>query len=198
MDNRIVDNPVFFTTEDHNFGALRRFVADGNGWDSLHRAGQIEDFLNIIDDSIYEWTSDENRARASVNKYYPVLKVYSSTRESCTLWPRRSTQCLYWMWIYVKFYGEGGSFENEPDQTIFGPTRRYLYFAEDGGNPGVFARYGEDGTYFSMFQANKDGPFLMAETVGVALSPDHRRFYAGIQHFGIIFEFTRRAGLPFE
>ena len=51
-----------------------------------------------------------------------------------------------------KFYGEGGSFENEPDQTIFGPTRRYLYFTEDGGNPGVFARYGEDGTYFSMLQ----------------------------------------------
>ena len=96
-----------------------------------------------------------------------------------------------------KFYGEG-SFENQPDQNMFGPTRKYLYFTEDGGNPGVFARYGEDGTYFTMFQATKGGPYSYDETVGVALSPDHRRFYAGIQHYGIIFEFTRKDGLPFE
>ena len=54
----------------HHLLALHVF-ADGSGWDSLHRAGQTEDFLNIIDDSTYEWTSDENRARASANNYYP-------------------------------------------------------------------------------------------------------------------------------
>ena len=63
-----------------------------------------------------------------------------------------------------KFYGEGGSFENEPDQTIFGPTRRYLYFTEGGGNPGVFSRYGEDRTYFSMFQATKMACWCCSES----------------------------------
>jgi len=35
------------------------------------------------------------------------------------------------------------------------------------------------------------------ETIGIALSPDNKRFYAGFQE-GWIFEFRREVGLPFE
>jgi secreted PhoX family phosphatase len=40
VDNRDAANPVFFTTEDNSRGELRRFVADGNGWDALHVGGR--------------------------------------------------------------------------------------------------------------------------------------------------------------
>ena len=96
-----------------------------------------------------------------------------------------------------KFYGEG-SFGGQPDQNMFGPTRKYLYFTEDGStDPGIYARY-NDGTYFTMFQAIRGGIHTDDETIGIALSPDHKRFYAGFQDNGYIFEFTREDGLRFE
>ena len=36
------------------------------------------------------------------------------------------------------------------------------------------------------------------ETAGVALSPDGKKFIAGIQRAGVLFEFSRDDGLPFE
>ena len=97
-----------------------------------------------------------------------------------------------------KMYGEG-DFGSQPDQNFFGPTRKYLYFTEDGGNdPGLYARYGEDGTYFALFQAIPGGIFSGDETVGIALSPDHKILYAGFQEYGIIFEVKRDDGLAFE
>merc|ERR1719199_1325257 len=57
----------------------------------------------------------------------------------------------------VKFYGEG-SFDGQPDQHLFGPSRKYIYFTEDGSeDPGVYARFGDDETYFTMFQAIAGG-----------------------------------------
>merc|ERR1719444_529513 len=39
-----------------------------------------------------------------------------------------------------KMYGEG-DFGDQPDQNYFGPTRKFMYFTEDGGgDPGVHAR----------------------------------------------------------
>mmetsp|Transcript_32161 Transcript_32161/g.54883 ORF Transcript_32161/g.54883 Transcript_32161/m.54883 type:complete len:122 (-) Transcript_32161:285-650(-) len=96
-----------------------------------------------------------------------------------------------------KFYGEG-SFGDQPDQIIIGPRRKFIYFTEDGGeNPGVYARHDADGTYYTVFQGvgqryNND------ETIGIALSPDSKRLYAGIQDKGSIFELWRNDGLPFE
>jgi len=73
-----------------------------------------------------------------------------------------------------------------------------MYFTEDGGSsPGVYARLGSTGAYYTMFQGfleYYDGD----ETAGVALSPDGTRFYAGFQEAGLLFEFTREDGFPFE
>ena len=97
-----------------------------------------------------------------------------------------------------KFYGEG-SFGGSPDQNYHGPTRKYMYFTEDGSDdPGVYGRYGRDGTYFTLFQAIAGGIHTEDETIGIALSPDHKRFYAGFQDNGYIFEFTRSDKLAFE
>ena len=61
----------------------------------------------------------------------------------------------------------------------------------------MYARYGKDGTYFTMFQAISGGIHTDDETIGIALSPDNKRFYAGFQD-GYIFEFMRKDGLAFE
>jgi len=206
VDNTNTMNPVFFTTEDDEEGAMRRFVANGNGWDALHSDGD-ESFLRIIDDNKYEWTTDEDAARESAAQYYRNSegvqhhegKLYFMAKKDLKLIILDLENMSYEMETTgKKFYGEG-SFGNQPDQNMFGPTRKYIYFTEDGGNsPGVYARYSKDGTYFTLFQAISGGIYDGDETVGIALSPDNRRFYAGIQDYGVIFEFTRDDGLPFE
>jgi len=55
-----------------------------------------------------------------------------------------------------------------------------------------------DGTYTTMFQAIKGGIHKWDETIGIALSLDNTKFYAGFQSLGYIFEIMRDDGLPFE
>jgi len=205
VDNTNPDNPVFFTTEDDEEGCMRRFVARGNGWGALQSDGDTS-FLNILDGCNFEWTDDEDEARESAAEYYRNSegiqyhegKLYFMAKKDYKLIILDLDEMTYKVEITGrKFYGEG-SFGNQPDQNLFGPSRKYIYFTEDGGDsPGVYARYGEDGTFFTLFQAIIGGVYDGDETVGIALSPDNKKFYAGIQE-GIIFEFSREDGLPFE
>ena len=204
-DDRVYDQPVFFTTEDEEDGALRRFVATQHGWDALHSDGETT-FLNIIDGNTFEWTTDEGVGRNSAKKYFPKTegiqvhegKVYFMSKEFQRMYILDLENFTYTAESTgKKFYGEG-SFGGQPDQHMFGPSRKYLYFTEDGSSdPGIYARY-HDGTYFTMFQAIRGGIHTDDETIGIALSPDHKRFYAGFQDNGYIFEFTREDGLRFE
>jgi hypothetical protein len=208
VDDRVHDAPVFYTTEDAEDGALRRYVATQYGWDALHtNDGGEHSFLNILDDTNFEWTTDEKKARKSAKEYFPNSegiqvhegKVYFMSKELQHLIILDLENMTYTSEESgKKFYGEG-SFGGQPDQNMFGPTRKYIYFTEDGSvDPGVYARYDEDGTYFTMFQAIAGDIHTDDETVGIALSPDHKRFYAGFQSNGFIFEFTRVDGLAFE
>lgn len=206
VDNRDPNRPVFFTTEDDSEGALRRFEANGNGWDALHSNGKTT-FLNILKGNTFEWTTDEDDGRSSASKHFPNTegiavhegKVYFMTKEFKRLIILDLENMTYETeGTGKKFYGEG-TFGDQPDQNMFGPSRKYIYFTEDGGSsPGVYARYGSDGTYFTMFQAIQGGMHDDDETAGIALSPDNKRFYATIQHSGYILEFTRDDGLAFE
>jgi len=204
-DDSEPSRPVFFTTEDDETGALRRFAARGAGWGALHSDGD-ESFLLIKDGRNFEWTADESAARRSAARYYRNSegiqyhegRLYFMAKKDRKMIILDLDEMTYETEITgKKFYGEG-SFGAQPDQNVFGPTRKYIYFTEDGGSsPGVYARFGEEGTFFTMFQAISGGVWDGDETVGIALSPDNKRFYAGIQ-LGIIFEFTRDDGLPFE
>ena len=69
VDNRNPERPIFFTTEDHEWGALRRFRADRRGWHALHTGGNTT-LLNILDESTFEWTTDEGKGRTSANTYF--------------------------------------------------------------------------------------------------------------------------------
>ncbi|KAL7547523.1 hypothetical protein ACHAWF_012738 [Thalassiosira exigua] len=205
-DDRDPSNLKFFTTEDHERGALRRYETGDYGWGALHGGGTTT-FLNVLDDENYEWTTDEELARDSAEKYYPKTegvqvhegKLYFMSKEDESLIVLDLEDMTYETEATgKKMYGEG-DFGDQPDQNYFGPTRKYMYFTEDGGeNPGVHARYGDDGTYFTLFQGVEGGRYDGDETVGIALSPDHKKFYAGFQDYGIIFEVTRNDGRAFE
>ncbi|KAL7526097.1 hypothetical protein ACHAWF_001629, partial [Thalassiosira exigua] len=205
-DDRDRSNLKFFTTEDHERGALRRYETSEYGWGALHGGGSTT-FLHILDDNTYEWTTDEELGRDSAEEYFPNAegiqvhegKLYFMSKVDRKLLVLDLEDMTYTAEITgKKMYGEG-DFGDQPDQNYFGPTRKFMYFTEDGGgDPGVHARYGDDGTYFTLFQAIEGGRHDGDETVGIALSPDHTRFYAGFQEYGILFEITRDDGRAFE
>ena len=205
VDDRKKDKPVFFVTEDHEWGAMRRFDANGEGWDALHREPRGASYLNIGGDGTFRWTTNRYAAMESANKYYRNSegvsfhegKLYFMAKKERKMFILDLDQLTYEVEISgKKFYG-GGAFSDQPDQVIVGPSRNFLYFTEDGGSsPGVYVRFSDDETYSTMFQGIP-GRYNDDETVGIALSPDNMRFYAGIQDAGLILEFTRDDGRPF-
>ena len=210
VDNTDPNEPIFFLTEDHEAGALRRFVADGNGWDSLHNGGTTS-YLYFIDDQNFEWTSSIDDGRRSAQWYYPNSEgisyfdgmLYFVSKEMQTLYTLDLAQMTY------QREGTGGShllgrgsFNAQPDQIFIASGvgeagKRYQYFTEDGGSsPGLFARDG-DGSYYTVFQGI-EGVYEEDETVGVAFTRDRTRLYAGLQDVGLLLELTRDDGMPFE
>ena len=205
VDDRIRNRSVFFTTEDEEYGALRRFTALSFGFDALHSNGGLT-FLYMLDNGTFQWTTNESVGRNNARRHFPNAegiqfhegKVYFVSKKTRTLvildldsmtWKKEITG--------KKLYGEG-SFGSQPDQIMFGPSRKYLYFTEDGGStPGAYGRH-SDGTYFTMFQAISNGMHDGDETTGIAMGPDRKRFYAALQDSGHVFEFTRKDKQPFE
>jgi len=210
-DNRRPDRPIFFTTEDHEFGALRKFVAEGNGWDALHNGGSTT-FLRILDESTFEWTSNESAASISAATYYRNAEgviyheglLYFTAKKTRTLFILNLEKMTYESEKTGLQFSGKGSFNAQPDQIVLGNYKRWIYFTEDGGTtPGVYVR-DLDGTYYTIFEAiegsvySGDDSNSSDETVGIALSPDRRKLYAGFQDAGVLMEFTRDDGFPFE
>lgn len=206
VDNRDPHKPVFYVTEDHKFGALRRFVANGQGWDALHSDGDTS-FLLIKDDKTFEWTTNQNDAMKSANKYYMNTEgiafdngfLYVMAKVEQKMLTLDLDRMTYETELSGKKFHGAGSFSNQPDQLIVGPSRNFLFYTEDGGDsPGVFVRFSGDEMYSCMFEGIPGGVYDGDETVGIALSPNKMRFYAGFQDAGVIMEFTRVDGLPFQ
>lgn len=205
VDNSDPNEPIFFLTEDHETGALRRFVADGDGWDSLHNGGTTT-YLYFIDHQNFEWSSSIDDGRRSAQRFYPNSEgisyydgmLYFVSKEMHNLYTLDLTRMTY----QTEFTGGSqllgrGSFNAQPDQIFIGVSKRYLYFTEDGGSsPGLFAR-DEDGAYYTVFQGI-EGVYVEDETVGIAFTQDRKKLYAGLQDAGVLLELTRDDGMPFE
>ncbi|KAL7541473.1 hypothetical protein ACHAWF_006956, partial [Thalassiosira exigua] len=140
-DDRDPANLVFFTTEDQARGALRRFEAVGFGWGALHEGG-VTTFLRVLDERRYEWTANETAAKRSAELYYPLSEgiqfhegrlYFLSKKEKKMLVLDLEDMTYETELTGKKMYGEG-DFGSQPDQNFFGPTRKYLYFNEDGGS----------------------------------------------------------------
>jgi hypothetical protein len=152
----------------------------------LHQGGTTT-YLRILDESTYEWTTNEEDARSSAASYYGNSEgiVY---HEGLLYFVAKTSSTLFILDLQYMTYDaeqtgsqfEGmGGFNAQPDQIVLGNYKEWIYFTEDGGDrPGVYVR-SSDGTYQTIFEA-VDGAYVDDETVGVALSPDRRRLYAGV------------------
>lgn len=197
VENSNPSRPVFFITEDNSEGVLKRFEANGNGWDALQRDPVQVTYLRIMDGTTFEWTGSEAAGRESARRYFAGAEGISY-RDGKLYFIAKVSQLLYSLDLDAMTYEvERTGFPAQPDQIVLGKYGKFIYFCEDGGTPGVYAR-DMDGSYTTVFSAIRGGWYDGDETVGIALSPDGKRFYAGYQDAGVLMEFTRDDGLAFE
>ena len=207
VDNTNQDKPIFFVTEDSSDGELRRFEADGNGWNALHVGGQTT-YLQFLDGGRFQWTSSLSAGENSASSYYP--KTEGITYHNNTLYfVSKVLKRLFILDLKDMTYTSEqtgsshvgmGDFNSQPDQIIPNDMdkRKYIYFTEDGGNrPGIHVR-DREGRYYTMVRAVPDGRYSGDETVGIAFSPDRKRFHFGFQDAGVLMEVTRDDGQPFN
>jgi len=207
VDNTNTDKPVFFTTEDNSSGELRRFEADGNGWDALHVGGQTT-YLQFLDGNRFQWTTSLSAGRNSAANYYPNSEGIAY-HNSTLYFVSKVTKRLYILNLTDKTYTSErtgsswvgqGAFNSQPDQIIGNDMdkRKFIYFTEDGGKgPGVHVR-DRQGRYYTMVRGVPGGRYSGDETVGIAFSPDRKKFYFGFQDAGVLMEVTRDDGQVFN
>jgi secreted PhoX family phosphatase len=207
VDNKNPDKPIFFTTKDHSSGELRRFEADGNGWDALHSGGQTT-YLQFLDGNRFQWTTSMWAGQKSASNYYPNAEgiayhnstLYFVSKVAKRLYILDLNDMTYTSERTGSSWVGQGSFNSQPDQIIENDMdkRKFIYFTEDGGNaPGVHVR-DREGKYYTMVRAVPGGWYSGDETVGIAFSPDRKKFYFGFQDAGVLMEVTRNDGREFN
>jgi len=181
-DNRDPSQPIFFVTEDHVSGALRKYTPPTTaerpaGWDTLHLDGGETEYLVFLDGNKFKWSSDESLGRTSQTNHYPNVEginyhdgmlyfVYKKTLKLYILDLDKMTYVSSSTDDYVMY---SGVFKNSPDQLV--RKGKYLYFTEDGGKtPGVYAIDADVNSY-SIFEAY-DEKYFQDETTGLSFSPD--------------------------
>eukprot|EP00984_Skeletonema_dohrnii_P018701 scaffold8784_cov151-Skeletonema_dohrnii-CCMP3373.AAC.4 len=207
VDNTNKSKPIFFTTEDQSNGELRRFEADGNGWDALHVGGRTT-YLEFLDGNRFQWTTSLSAGENSAASYYPNAEgiiyhnstLYFVAKVTRTLFILDLNDMTYTSEQTGSSWVGQGSFNSQPDQIIESDLdkRKYIYFTEDGGSaPGVHVR-DREGKYYTMVRGVPGGRYSGDETVGIAFSPDRRKFYFGFQDAGVLMEVTRDDGHVFN
>ena len=207
VDNTNESKPVFFVTEDLSDGELRRFEADGNGWDALHVGGRTT-YLQFLSGNRFRWTSNIEAAKYSAASHYPNTEgiiyhnstLYFVAKVTRTLFILDLNDMTYTSELTGSSLVGQGAFNSQPDQIIESDLdeRKYLYFSEDGGSaPGVHVR-DREGKYYTMARGVPGGRYSGDESVGIAFSPDRRKFYFGFQDAGVLIEVSRDDGHKFN
>lgn len=210
-DNRNESNPVFFVTEDHKFGAIRRFrpspqLVQKKGWDMLHGNGGTIDYLKFLPGNRFTWTESHDEGKLSANTYFRNTEGIDH-RNGILYFVAKKSKLLFMLDLDNGNYttertGSGllgnGAFTDGPDG-LFSITNELIYFTEDGGrSPGLYARETKTGNYYTIFEAWNETLYRGDETTGVAFSPDFIKLYVCLQEIGYLFEMTRDDGKPFE
>lgn len=186
-DNRNPSQPIFFVTEDHVSGALRKYTPPAStadmtaSWDTLHANGGVTEYLVFLEGNKFKWTSDEALGRSSQRKNYPNVEginyqdgmLYFVSKKKFTLFILDLDKNTYVSSSTDDFVLYSGAFKHEPDQLV--RNGNFLYFTEDGGKtPGVYA-IDADGNSFSIFEAYGE-KYFNDEVTGLSFSPDGKRF----------------------
>mmetsp|Transcript_20038 Transcript_20038/g.37717 ORF Transcript_20038/g.37717 Transcript_20038/m.37717 type:complete len:576 (+) Transcript_20038:247-1974(+) len=219
-DDRNLEQPIFFVTEDLKSGALRRYTppmtipGTAAGWDALHAEGGTTEFLVFLEDNSFVWSCDEWLGRYSQEKYFPNVEGIVF-REGLLYFVSKRTSKLYVLDLDNGTYTASstkdyslysGEFKNRPDQLATNDGE-FLYFTEEGGQtPGVYAIDAE-GQSYAIFEAY-DSKYFNDETTGLAFSPDGTKMYACFQDCGCevsgdidcgcLFVFWRTDGRSFD
>ena len=94
----------------------------------------------------------------------------------------------------IVLFHDKGSFNGQPDQTKDDKDSNYMYFTEETSLPGVYARHDKDAAYYTIFETVSGVGRNGDETVGIAVSPDGTRLFAGFQTAGELYVLTRNDG----
>lgn len=204
VDNRDPNHPIFFITEDHERGALRRFTPCDlpPSWDMLHHEGGI-DYLEFLPGNRFQWTSSLSRGRQSAFRYFKNAEGIVHENGTLSFVSKKLKQIFHLNLDAKTFTNEttihqglpgGGSFGAGPDQLLlFSDT---LYFTEDGGrSPGIYAHDGSS-VYALVEGFSKD--YYTDETTGFAFSPEGTKLYFCMQQIGYLFQLERKDGRAFD
>ena len=191
VDNRDSSRPVFYVTEDHEYGALRRYVpppsSTVNNWAALTMGG-TRDYLIFLNSTHFGWTLDKPAAQTSSATYYPNTEgidcingmLYFVSKVKYKVFVLAIDSGTYTSFITNGgTIPGGGSFASQPDQLYH--NGEYTYFTEDGGRtPGVYAIHKSSGIKHAIFEASFE-VYSNDETTGLAFSPDNTRMYVALQ-----------------
>lgn len=195
-DDRDPSQPIFYVTEDHAFGTLRKYTpppmlpGTAAGWDALHMDGGNTQYLVFLDDERFTWTCDEFLGRHSQEKYFPNVEgisfkngvLYFVSKKTYKLYVLDLDNGTYKTSSTNEYSLYNGEFQHSPDQLVQ-TTGQFLYFTEDGGRTaGVYAIDGE-GQSYSIIEAY-DEKYFNDETTGLAFSPDGTKMYVCFQDCG--------------
>lgn len=205
VDNRDPTLPIFFVTEDHVRGALRRFIPCDDmppSWNMLHHEGIIE-YLEFLPGNRFHWTTSLSKGRESAYMYFQNVEGISHDDGILSFVSKKQKEIFYLdldAGTYTKSttvhkgLPGGGDFGAGPDQLLL--FADVLYFTEDGGkSPGIYAH---DGSRFYTLVEGFSEEFFTDETTGFAFSPDGTKLYFCIQEIGYLFQLERKDGLPFD
>jgi hypothetical protein len=207
FDVRNRNAPRFFVTEDHARGALRRFTPTlvnwTDPWNMLHGAGTME-YLVLQPLSLqqgrgtYKWVTSLSEARDNAANYYPDSEGIDVSGNRLFFVCKKIKQ-LFTLnlddFTYTNETSKSGLFDGGPDQMsrIISNSSDILYFTEEGGRDAGIHGRNEDGNFYTILES----PTYIDETTGLAFDPSGKHMYLAYQENGLLFDVTRRDGLPF-
>lgn len=197
------ERPVFYTTENSYYGAVRRFQPNGSRaavspWDVLVEDGETDYMELNASEQTFQWIKDVEVARANAQIYFPdatSLEVFDGHLSIVS----KSLKKVITLDLVYETYSElstaVGKFDGEPDQIArIHDDDSTVYFAEtDDTMCGIFAHDGQ-GMYTLVNTPKRDD----AETTGIAFSLDGKHLYFVLQKAGLLYDVSRRDGLAFN
>ena len=214
-DREELTKPRFFTTEDSTSGPLVRFTPNAMGMECYNQPTAEEkwctlengdhDYLRIDDGAsgTFSWVANKTQATPEL---YPKAEGIDVV-DGVLFFVSKLDKTLFELDLdagtFTRTSTVSGAFDLQPDQlkainndpSPDSVENNIIYFCEDGGaNSDIHGRNTLSGEYFTIVR----GDDYATETTGLAFSPDLKYMFIAFQGPGVIWQFWRDDGLPFN